>query len=86
MSVGQSGQSRPEVLLKFQDLMDAGRITGPKVVEGWEPMYAWYVCARPVIARCMGLIWPWLGVDKRDQYQAALALIAALPPPHHIGR
>ena len=86
MSVGQSGQSRPEVLLKFHDLMGVGRITGPKEVPGKEPQYSWYVCARPVIARCMSLIWPWLGVDKRNQYLNGLARIEALPPPHRIGR
>lgn len=86
MSVGQSGRSRPEVLLKFRDLMGVGHITGPKQVEGKEPAYNWYVCARPVIAQCMNLIWPWLGVDKRSQYLQGLALISALPPPHRIGR
>jgi hypothetical protein len=86
MTVAQSGQSRPEVLLKFQDLMGAGRIKGPREVEGREPKYGWYVCARPVIARCMNLIWPWLGIDKREQYLHGLALIVGLPPPHHLGR
>jgi hypothetical protein len=86
MSVGQSGQTEPEVLRKFQDLMCVGRITGPKVIERTEPQYSWYVCARPLIEQCMSLIWPWLDAVKRNQYENGLALLEALPPPHHIGR
>jgi hypothetical protein len=63
----------PEVLLKFQRIVGVGRLKGPLLKDGKEPLYYWEATSRPDVSRVAELIGPWLGPIKRGEVEAALA-------------
>lgn len=64
----------PEVLLRFRDAVGVGRIGGPKIEEGREPLYWWIASSRGDVRRTGELIGPWLSSQKRDQFTAATGM------------
>lgn len=64
----------PEVLVRFRDAVGVGRIGGPKIEEGREPLYWWSVSSRGDVRRTGELIGPWLSTQKRDQFVSAVGL------------
>lgn len=64
----------PEVLLRFRDAVGVGRIGGPKIEEGREPLYRWVASSRGDVLRAGTLIGPWLSQAKRDQFASAVGL------------
>ena len=64
----------PEVLVRFRDAVGVGRVAGPKVEEGRQPLYWWVVSNRADVVRTGKLIGPWLSGEKRDQFAAAVGL------------
>lgn len=70
----------PEVLLRFRDAVGVGRVAGPKIEEGRQPLYRWVASSRGDVARAGRLIGPWLSGEKRDQFRAAVELRYEAPP------
>ena len=64
----------PEVLLRFRDAVGVGRVAGPKIEEGRQPLYHWVASSRSDVTRTGVLIGPWLSREKRDQFTAAVNL------------
>lgn len=64
----------PEVLVRFRDAVGVGRIGGPKIEHGREPLYWWSASSRGDVTRTGGLIGGWLSGQKRDQFTAATGL------------
>jgi hypothetical protein len=70
----------PEVLVRFSDAVGVGRIAGPKVEEGRQPLYRWVASSRADVVRTGSLIGRWLSDQKRRQFTAAVALVFDEPP------
>ena len=68
----------PEVLSKFQRIVGAGRIQGPVVLEGKQPLYWWIATSRPDLKQIVDRIGPWLCPVKRAEFERTLRI--ALPP------
>jgi hypothetical protein len=64
----------PEALVRFRDAVGVGRLHGPKIEEGREPLYWWVASSRGDVTRTGKLIGPWLSTQKRDQFAAAAGL------------
>jgi hypothetical protein len=67
----------PEVLTKFQRIIGVGRIHGPVVVQGRQPLYFWEATSRPDLMRVVERIGPWLCAVKRAEFERTLS--APLP-------
>ena len=70
----------PEVLVRFRSAVGVGRIGGPKIEEGREPLYWWSASSRGDVTRTGAVIGPWLSAQKRDQITAATGLRFDAPP------
>jgi hypothetical protein len=70
----------PEVLLRFRDAVGVGRVAGPKIEEGREPLYSWVASSRSDVERTGRLILPWLSGQKRAQFRASVGLRSDVPP------
>ena len=57
----------PEVLMRFHDVVGVGRVAGPKIEEGRQPLYWWVASSRRDVERTGSLIGPWLSHEKRDK-------------------
>lgn len=68
----------PEVLTKFQRIVGVGRIHGPVITEGRQPLYHWEATSRPDLARVVEGIGPWLCPVKRAEFERTLG--GPLPP------
>jgi len=68
----------PEVLTEFQRIVGVGRIDGPVIAEGRQPLYYWEATSRPDLAEVAERIGPWLCPVKRAQFERTLGI--ALPP------
>jgi hypothetical protein len=78
--INQAGlDGMPEVLVKFQRIVGLGRLKGPVIEEGKQPLYHWEATSRPDVNRVAELIGPWLCPVKRAEFERALGL--TLPPP-----
>jgi len=64
----------PEVLLRFRDAVGVGRVAGPKIEEGRQPLYHWVASSRGDVERTGALIGPWLSQQKRRQFENAAGL------------
>ena len=62
----------PEVLTKFQRIVCVGRIKGPVILEGRQPLYYWEATSRPDLTRVVELIGPWLCPVKRAEFGRTL--------------
>lgn len=79
--VKQSGSELPEVLSRFQRVVETGRIHGPiRQKNGWNDVYRWRASGIEHVERVMRILWPWLGEVKREQARRAFAVIRAQPP------
>ena len=78
--INQAGlDGMPEVLVKFQRIVGVGRLKGPVLEEGKQPLYYWEATSRHDVARVAALIGPWLCPAKRAEFEGALR--APLPAP-----
>jgi hypothetical protein len=68
----------PEVLAKFQRIVGVGRIKGPVIVEGRQPLYFWEATSRLDLTQVVERIAPWLCPVKRSEFERTLGL--QLPP------
>jgi hypothetical protein len=64
----------PEVLTKFQRIVGVGRIKGPVIVEGKQPLYYWEATSRPDLNQVVERIGPWLCPVKRAQFERTLCV------------
>lgn len=62
----------PEVLTRFCAAIGFGKIAGPVIEEGREPLYWWVVSSRREIEATYRALHPWLGVVKRRQFETLL--------------
>jgi len=62
----------PEVLTKFQGIVGVGRIHGPVVVDGRQPLYYWEATSRPDLVQVVDRIGPWLCPVKRAEFERTL--------------
>jgi hypothetical protein len=63
----------PEVLGKFQGIVGVGRLNGPSIRDGKQPLYRWEATSRGDVARVADLIGPWLCPVKRAAFETVLA-------------
>src|SRR2546430_9261988 len=71
--INQAGRDgAPEVLVKFRRIVGVGRLKGPVLEEGKQPLYYWEATSRPDLARVAELIGPWLCPVKRAELESAL--------------
>ena len=68
----------PGVLTKFQRIVGVGRIKGPVIVEGKQPLYFWEATSRPDLTRVVERIAAWLCPGKRAEFERTLLI--AVPP------
>jgi hypothetical protein len=68
----------PEVLTKFQRIVGVGRIKGPVIVEGRQPLYFWEATSRPDLMRVAERIAAWLCPVKRAEFERTIG-VALLP-------
>ena len=78
MSVYQSGDGAPpSLLLRFRSAVgDIGLIHGPSRGR----LYQWHSRKHGVVDTVGGLLWPWLGEQKRAQFARAAAEVHRTPP------
>ncbi len=77
--INQAGRNGvPEVLIKFQQIVGVGRLKGPTIVEGRQPMYFWEATSRPDLTDVVQRIAPWLCPVKRAEFERTLGV--PLPP------
>lgn len=68
----------PEVLTKFQRIVGVGRIKGPVIIDGRQPLYFWEATSRPDLGQVIERIAPWLCPVKRAEFERTVGV--ALPP------
>ena len=77
--INQAGRDgMPEVLTKFQRIVCVGRLKGPVVLEGRQPLYYWEATSRHDLAQVVERIGPWLCPVKRAEFERTLD--GPLPP------
>jgi hypothetical protein len=64
----------PEVLVRFQRVLGFGRIQGPDLAEGREPLYRWVVSSRADVNATFDVLRAWLGDVKRAQFRDVLGV------------
>ena len=75
LDVSQRGEgTAPEVLLRFQEIVEAGQIFGP--YRGY--LYYWRTHDTGIIAATLTVLWPWLTPEKKAQAARTLASVPAL--------
>lgn len=68
-------QNDRKVLDKFQKTVGLGSVLGPYNGKGnSHPYYSFQVQSVELVKQVMDLIWPWLGVAKKEQFRIALDL------------
>jgi hypothetical protein len=71
--INQAGRDGPpEVLIKFRRIVGVGRIKGPVIAEGKQPLYYWEATSRPDVMQVIERIATWLGQVKHAQFERAL--------------
>jgi hypothetical protein len=68
----------PEVLTKFRRIVGVGRLKGPVIAEGRQPLYFWEATSRPDLLQVVERIGPWLCAVKRAEFERTLG--GPLPP------
>ena len=68
----------PEVLIRFQRIVGVGRLKGPIILEGRQPLYYWEATSTPDLTQVVERIGPWLCPIKRAEFDRTLGV--ALPP------
>jgi hypothetical protein len=71
--INQAGRDgMPEVLIKFQRIVGVGRLKGPVILEGRQPLYYWEATSRPDLTQVVERIGPWLCPVKRAEFERTL--------------
>lgn len=68
----------PEVLTKFHRIVGVGRVKGPVIEEGKQPLYYWEATSRADLLKVTDQIGSWLGQVKRAEFEHALG--RSIPP------
>lgn len=64
----------PEVLTRFRQVLGFGRVQGPYLEEGKEPLFRWVVSSQDEVRQTFGALAPWLGEVKLAQFAELLDL------------
>jgi hypothetical protein len=76
--INQAGvEGIPEVLTKFNRIVGVGRIKGPVLVEGRQPLYYWEATSRPDLHQVVERIGPWLCPGQARGVRAHVGRAAA---------
>jgi hypothetical protein len=75
LTVTQAGECGvPETLLRYQRAIGGcGVIYGPVFAENRKPRYVFTVRRIADVLKARDALWPWLGVEKRNQFTERLA-------------
>jgi len=76
------GQKNREVLDRFQEAVAVGRVNGPYGPYGGGngcAMFFYQAHGRDVTRKIRDLLWPWLSMEKREQFDRAFAALADVP-------
>src|SRR5919204_5126452 len=65
----------PEVLLRFLGAVGVGRIGGPALAEGREPLYHWVASSRDDVLAVFEALAPWIAAVKRKAFEDALGVV-----------
>lgn len=77
--INQAGlDGMPDVLIKFHRIVGVGRLKGPILLEGRQPLYYWEATSRSDLTQVVERIGPWLCPVKRAEFEWTLR--APLPP------
>lgn len=77
--INQAGRDGvPEVLTKFHRIVGVGRLQGPIILEGRQPLYSWEATSRADVTQVAKRIGPWLCPVKRAEFERTLG--TPLPP------
>ena len=68
----------PEVLVKFQRIVGVGRLKGPVIAQGRQPIYYWEATSRADLTQVVERIGPWLCPVKRAEFEGTPCV--PLPP------
>jgi hypothetical protein len=66
------------VLTNFQRIVGVGRLHGPVIVEGKQPLYYWDATSRSDLLQVVDRIGPWLCPAKRTEFERTLG--GSVPP------
>ena len=70
----------PQVLERFQSVVDVGKNYGPYLQEGANsPIYRWRADTPDTVCRAIHVLLPWLGETKRRQALHAIAVMDTQP-------
>ena len=78
LSVPQSGHTKPEVLVRFLEIVQVGSIRGPDITPGRQPYWC-FGASGPKAVQILELLWPSLGPVKREQAELILAAYRTHP-------
>src|SRR5437588_5783194 len=67
----------PDVLGRFQRAVGVGRLGGPVLEQGKEPLYRWVASSRSDVTDAFAALAPWLGEVKRKEFEATLTIKGA---------
>jgi hypothetical protein len=65
-------QVHPEVILKFQRIVELGNVYGPYIRPAGQPSYRWALASGSKVEVLLELLWPYLGSVKRIQGRDAV--------------
>jgi hypothetical protein len=68
----------PEVLIKFHRIVGVGRLKGPIIAKGRQPLYRWESTSRPDLVQVVERLAPWSCPVKRAEFERTLRV--PLPP------
>lgn len=64
----------PAVLVRLQRAIGLGRVQGPTIVDGREPLYRWEITNRADVFRTFRALAPYLSSVKRSQFASVLGV------------
>lgn len=64
----------PEVLVRFRSVVGFGKVQGPDLKDGREPLYRWEISKRAEIEELLEVLLPFLGGVKLAQLESVLAI------------
>lgn len=76
-------QNDPEVLLRFQDAVGMGTVTGPYERTGGNAYWTYAVSGWVKVQAVTAMLWPWLGTLKQEQATRAMASMIRETPLGH---
>ena len=61
-----------DVVRRFHEVIELGRVTGPVPTKGGQPIYIWRSSSQPDIYAVLAALYPWLGGRRRSRAEECL--------------